>query len=369
MKDPGTTHDDRSEVARPPTIHDVARAAGVATSTVSRALAGEPRVSPVTRERIKRIADDLGYRPSPSARSLRSARTGTIGLLAPDLQNPVAYDHLRATVQAALATGYTVFVGDGQGSPETQEAELARMRKYRVDGLVLGRGRVTVTDSLLELVKFGTPIEPPLSHVPDLKAALGSVVTPYPERAELDAAAAVIAYRHLLTLGHRRFAIFVRSPDPTTMTHARQGALYQVIEEFGISDADVTTIAIADPNDSTAEVQRLAAQRLRPTAIVSAAGRLTPYLLEGIHSAALHVPGDVSFLSFGDSTWHRAYSPPISVIRHDYRAAAQRSVERLVARIEGRPVPDIPRRPSEFVKRGSIGPAPGMDYEFEVDKT
>ncbi len=100
------------------TIHDVARKAGVSTSTVSRSLSGEPRVSEKTRARIRAIADELGYRPSRSAQALRLARTGTIGLLAPNLENPISYDHLRAIVRAAHELGYTVLVGDGQDSPD-----------------------------------------------------------------------------------------------------------------------------------------------------------------------------------------------------------------------------------------------------------
>ena len=70
--------------------------------------------------------------------------------------------------------------------------------------------------------------------------------------------------------------------------------------------ADVTTIPLSDSSDCIAEVQNLAARKNPPTAIISANGRLTPYILEGIHSAGLEMPGDVSFMSFGDSQWHRS---------------------------------------------------------------
>jgi DNA-binding LacI/PurR family transcriptional regulator len=105
-------------------------------------------------------------------------------------------------------------------------------------------------------------------------------------------------------------------------------------------------------------MQELTARSDRPTAIVCANGLLTPYVLEGIHSAGLQIPRDISFLCFGDSAWHRGYSPPLSVIRHDYAAAANRSVERLIARIEGRDIPEISRRPSEFIARDSIARPP-----------
>ncbi len=339
------------------TIHDVARSAGVAVSTVSRALAGEPGVSAETRARIRRIANDVRYRPSRSARSLRSAKTGTLGLLSPDLENPIAYDHLRATVRAAYDAGYTVFVGDGQSSPEIQEAELARMREYRVDGLIIGRGSLAVTRALLDMVTSGVPIEPVLPPIEELEAHLGGVITPYPERGMMDASAATIGYRRLVELGHKRFALFLKLPGPTDMGQRRLDSLTDVLAKVAPS-ATVAVVRTEEPRDCLAEMQQLATSPDRPTAVISGNGLLTPHILEGIHSSGLRIPHDISFLCFGDSPWHRAYSPPLAVVHHDYAAAAQRSILILVAKIEGTEPPPSVRRPSEFVARSSLGPAP-----------
>lgn len=360
MKDHGARRFDlsESETSRkaPPTIHDVARMAGVSTSTVSRSLTGEPRVSAATRERVRRIADGLAYRPSRSAQSLRSARTGTIGLLAPNLENPIAYDHLRATVRAAFELGYTVLVADGQDSAEIQEAELARMLDYRVDGLALGRGLLPITRTLLDYVRSGIPIEPEIGQ-DAVNAPLGTILNAFRE-ATSDAVGATIGYRRLLSLGHKRFAVFTLRRT-NGLGRARNQFLEDVLFEAGIAPADVTTIPLSDSSDCIAEVQNLAARKNPPTAIISANGRSTPYILEGIQSAGLRIPQDVSFMCFGDSQWHRAYVPALSVVREDYAAVARRTVQRLVARIEGKEFPDLPPRPSEFVMRASMGPPPG----------
>lgn len=342
------------EPGRIPTIHDVARAASVATSTVSRALRGEPRVSASTRDRIRGIADDLGYRPSRSALSLRSLNTRTLGLLVPNLDNPIAVDHLKATVRAAFAAGYTVFVADGQDSPQIQDAELQRMIDYRVDGLILGRGSFRVTPGLVRLAASGIRIEPEIIAA-NLEQDLGRTITAYRERTELDATAAIIAYRRLAELGHRRFAIFVRASG--AFAEARRAALEATLLRAGLDSPRIITVTIAHPDECLGEVQALAASQQPPTAIISAGGILTPHILQALQLAGLRVPADVSVLAFGDSEWHRAYCPPISVIRHDYVASARRSLERLVARIEGQPAPVVPRRPSEFVLRESFGPA------------
>lgn len=338
------------------TIHDVARRAGVSTSTVSRSLSGEPRVSEKTRARIRAIADELGYRPSRSAQALRLARTGTIGLLAPNLENPISYDHLRAVVRAAYEVGYTVLVGDGQDSPEIQDAELARMRDYRVDGLIIGRGLIPVTRALVDFVHGPIPVEPAFTES-DLELPTGTRINAYSNTTS-DMVGATIGYRRLARLGHRKFALFMLEHAAIPSGRQRDERLIAVLEDEGVPAASVQRVLVPTPEDCIAAVQTLMASDDAPTAIVSANGRITPYVLEGIHSAGLTIPHDVSFMSFGDSQWHRAYSPPISVVREDYAAVAQAIIDRLVARIAGAELPPAEVRATEFVMRSSIGPAP-----------
>jgi DNA-binding LacI/PurR family transcriptional regulator len=317
----------------------------VAVSTVSRALSNGPRVSEATRKRITAIADEMGYRPSRFARSMRSAHTQTIGFVAPDLENPVVNDYLRATVRAAHERGYTLFVADGQSSSDIQDAAIRRLLEYRVDGFLIGRGMLPVSDMLIELIRRGLPTEPDPWTIEDLLEARGEITTAYPERAQLEQSAAIIAYRALLEAGHTRIAYVTRTLSPSYQGVLRREALHEVLAEAGRGAADLHVVR-TEPPDCLAEMQELTARSDRPTAIVCANGLLTPYVLEGIHSAGLQIPRDLSFLCFGDSAWHRGYSPPLSVIRHDYAAAANRSVERLIARIEGRDIPEISRRPS-----------------------
>ncbi len=338
-----------------PTIHDVARMAGVSTSTVSRSLSGGSRVSEETREKVRRVADELGFRPSRSAQALRSSRTGTIGLLAPNLENPISYDHLRSTIRAAHERGYTVLVGDGQENPEIQDAELARMRDYRVDGVILGRGIVPITPLLVDTLQSPLPVEPYIAPG-TLEAHLGERINVYRDTTA-DVVGATLAYRRLARLGHRRFAIFLFAHASTRTGRGRHMLLEEVLAAEG-AVAEVQNVLVSEPEECLSAVQRLLASRDAPTAIISANGRLTPYVLEGLHSSGARIPTDISFLSFGDSRWHRAYSPPISVIREDYAAVAERTVERLVQRIGGAVLEPDTLRQSEFVMRESIGPAP-----------
>jgi DNA-binding LacI/PurR family transcriptional regulator len=302
----------------------------------------------------------MDYSPSRSARSLRSSKTRTIGFLANNFENTIVYEHLQATIRAAFNTGYTILVADGQGSADIQDAELKSFREYRVDGIILGRSRLLITDGLLDLVSSGIPVEPEPWPPTELAPPKGSLTSPFQQRWESDRAAATIAYRALVELGHRNIAFLRQRRALAGSGNSRVTTLREVLKRSGPKDHTVTVVEVAEPIDCTAELQLMAAAEDRPTALVCGSGLLTPYALEGLHAAGLRMPSDISFLCYGDSIWHRGYVPALSVIRHDYAAAAHRDIERLVARIEGRDMPEIARRPSEFVRRGSIAQAPGQ---------
>jgi LacI family transcriptional regulator len=274
------------------------------------------------------------------------------------MENPVAYDHLRVVVRAAFEAGYTVLVADGQDSAEIQEAELARIRDFRVDGLIVGRGVLQVTPALLEFVRSGVPVEPALSEEV-LNSNMHGVVVPFSEFVE-GSVGAIVGFRRLIELGHTRFALFHLAERPARLTESRYKLLARMLAEAELPMPERIPVQIGRFADCTAEVQRLAASNPPPTAIISANGRLTPYILEGMQSAGLRIPADVSLLCFGDSQWHRAYSPPLAVVREDYEEVARATLARLVARIEGREYREVTARPSEFVMRGSIG-APPLD--------
>lgn len=340
------------------TIHDVARRAGVATSTVSRALNGDGRVAESTRSRVRDLAREMGYHPSRSARALRSAHTRTLGYIAPDFANPITLTHLRAAVRAAYAQGYTIFVSDAVGDGTILESQVRRMVEHRVDGILFGRGVLQMTEGTDELLaSSGIPTEPDLLPRPEGIRG-GRPYNPYRERADIERGASLVALKHLLDLGHRRLAYFARPLSARTyMGDTRLNTVREAVARAGLPADALIEVPDASEEGSVGEVQALASLADPPTAIICGSGLLTPGILRGIMLAGWHLPGDVSFVSFGDSVWHESYNPPIAVIRHDYVAAAERSVFRLIARAEERDdIPDVNRAPAEFLARGSIAP-------------
>src|SRR5207244_9564060 len=119
---PGPSGPSHEEVrAMPVTIHDVARRAQVSPSTVSRALSASHLVRGTTRERVLAAAKELGYQPNPAARSLITGRTGNIGIVVPDLNNPFYTGVLRGVQARARQSGYAVFFAGGEEDPVAQE--------------------------------------------------------------------------------------------------------------------------------------------------------------------------------------------------------------------------------------------------------
>ena len=116
------------------TIKDVARAAGVSTATVSRALSGRDGVRGEVRERVREIAGDLGYRPNPNASNLRRRASSTLGLVVPDVENPYFSEAARAIEDAAFGRALRVLLCNTGGQPERQRAYLEVLAAERVRG-------------------------------------------------------------------------------------------------------------------------------------------------------------------------------------------------------------------------------------------
>jgi LacI family transcriptional regulator len=133
------------------TMADVAREAGVSSMTVSRAINNKGDISEVTRERVLEVVERLGYRPSGIARGLATQRTGTLGLVVPDVANPFFSDVARGVEHVAQAKGYNVFLCNTEEDPRREVAVLGSLEEKRVDGLVLCSSRLD-EEELCEVV-------------------------------------------------------------------------------------------------------------------------------------------------------------------------------------------------------------------------
>lgn len=271
-------------------IDDVARAAGVSTATVSRALRGLPDVRDSTRQRVREVAAELGYAPSPSAASLASGRTGTVGLLTPWVSRWFHSNVLEGASAGLRARGFHALLV----SFDVTEADVARPRvdldvlRRRVDALlVVG---LTMTALEVELISsLGVPI-----------VFAGSGPADQVRVHVDDALAAQVATEHLLELGHRRIGHvggYPGRPTPWASEVDRARGHAQALLAAGI-DPDP---ALAEPGRFQRDGARAATACLldradSPTAILADSDEMAFGVLDEARRRGLDVPGQLSVI-------------------------------------------------------------------------
>lgn len=264
-----------------PTQKDIAVAAGVSQATVSIVLnkVETPSVPMATRERILKLAGELGYRPSHPARTLRSARTMTLACVVPDITNPFYPGLVRGLQTTAAPAGYAVLIYDTDGTPDGEKRALDWLQQGRADGAVgvfyhhraPDLGDVART---LPLVLLGRQVRrsgPPIDSV-------------FIDNVEASAAMT----RWLIQRGHRRIAMTVAEYGPT---RTRAEGYEAVMRDAGL----VPQLVVGVPALAT-----LLAERDRPTAVFGANDMLAIGALQAVREAGLSVPGDVAIVGFDD---------------------------------------------------------------------
>lgn len=205
------------------TINDVAKLAGVSYQTVSRVINNKPNVSAATRQRVQEVIDEIGYRPSPIARSLATARSATIGLVVPDISNPYFSAIARGVEQVAYANNYNVLLCN-TGEDASRELEVLHTLDERfVDGVIA-----------CGLRQEDAPLQEALAHF------RGSVLVNRQFSDETspvvmvdDILGGLIATQHLLELGHTAIA-FLAGPSTSYSGDRRLAGYKQALAEAGI---------------------------------------------------------------------------------------------------------------------------------------
>ena len=289
-----------------PTVRDVARAASVHPSTVSRAL--DPRVANLvhdkTRDRVRLAAEQLGYRADVVARSLRRRQTTTVGVIVTDLGNPVFAPVLRGVARRLEEAGFIALITESQDDRERLRVLVDRIRERRVDALIVGAARKDDAEILSPVVEDGTPV------VLAVRSLLGSGFSAVTAD---DFAGGEAAAAHLADLGHRNVAEIAGSPQVRPFldrsTGFRRGA-----EERGLSvmrlDAEANN---PDTGARLAEIL-LSGTQEPPTAIFAANDSLAIGVLRALRSLGIDCPGGISVLGYNDAPFSDSIHPPLSTI-------------------------------------------------------
>jgi LacI family transcriptional regulator len=325
------------------TIRDVAALAGVDVSLVSRVLNDHPKASagPATRERILDAARTLGYQPNVVARGLRMARTWTLGLLLPNLTNPLYATIARAAERQSQARGFGLVFGTQVEGEE--EATFARMlQQGRVDGLLTASG--VLGDRFLR--RFAGGERGPVVMLNRRVRGVPSAVTVD------DAAGAALATRHLAELGHDRVAgIF--GPGSIDTTRRRRAGFLAAAASTGIR---ATTIDVAglDPTAGSQAAAEIFARHREVTAIFASTFAIGTGVNRAARQAGVRIPDDVSLVVLHDSDLADYLTPPLTTVALPVEEMAQRAVDLLVDLIGGGAAHNVVvRTPPKLVLRES----------------
>jgi DNA-binding LacI/PurR family transcriptional regulator len=349
----GTSLGNSGPVGRPD-IRQVAAEAGVSTATVSRVLSGRGPASAAATLAVHAAVEHLHYVPSASASSLRTARSMIIGVLVPNLANPVFLPFLRAVEHLAQRYGYSVIVADTQHSAEVERRQLDRLSAQRIDALILA-GRPRDAAQVRRLSDAGVVVTDPVIFAEQSGRALQSVGTE----------AVGDACRRLQFLGHTRVAFVAVNRSSTGAAGDRWRLIDSACQSSGLEPVRMTVPAGSegargvDIGRAGSLFDGLVRSPGGPTVIWSNSHVLAPRLLESLALADITIPTECSFLTFGDSPWAAAYRPSISVVTDDLGSAATMmtsAVLHQLGAITALPAIEVP--PSIYRERGSVGPAP-----------
>ncbi|WP_197429984.1 LacI family DNA-binding transcriptional regulator [Auraticoccus cholistanensis] len=323
---------------RTTTLADVAAAAGVAVSTVSRALSDPGRVNAVTRERIQQVADQLGY-VRPGAAPVRSDQTQAIGVLMPDTSNPFFFDMIRGAQRELKASGRYLLLIDTEGSDHLEELLLTRAR-IRCDGAVLLAPRLTdaridaVERSTVPLVTVNRPRRNGPSVVIDSASGFGQAV------------------EHLVSLGHRRL-IYVSGPRSSWSNERRWRTITRTAARLGVK---VTRTGPHPPVGAAGTGAAEAVVNSGATGVLVFNDMIALSMLQRFAERSLRVPEDLSVVGCDDVFASACSHPALTSISSPAEQAGRVAVSLLLSSAPARQ--RSPVLPTHLVVRASTGPAP-----------
>jgi LacI family transcriptional regulator, galactose operon repressor len=317
-------------------LAEVAQAAGVTKSTVSRAFLHPTMVSPPTRDRILRLAEEMGFQPNLAARALSTGRTGLIGLVVPTLAQPL-FGTLVMAAQGAIEEGDRQgLVVISENSAEHEE-QLITTLAHEVDGLIIAGSQCD--NGFLKDVAQRLPLVLVDRKVGRLPAVL------------IDTSAGIAAIAdHLFALGHRRLCHVSGPPGPVM---DRQRAVLQAH-----ADANGAEVVFTEPTPATVEAGiRVTDEVLasKATAVIGHTSSIVLGLLSGLIARGVGVPDPLSLVSMDDFIHLRATDPPTTVLHLPLEEAGRAAVGKLAGILNG----ESPGRPvvltPELIIRGSSG--------------
>jgi DNA-binding LacI/PurR family transcriptional regulator len=287
-------------------IKDIAKAAGVSHSTVSRALSDSPLVSDQTKARVQHLAQEMGYSPNTLARSLVTRQTYSVGVVVTTIADPFIAEVVQGIEATAHDHGYTVILCNSGAEPQREIAAVEMLRSKRVDGVIVTSSRVGAL-YLHHLERIGVPIVLINNHNEQSGRYTFTVTVDNCHGGHQ-------ATKHLIELGHRRIA-YITAPADHSSDRDRMVGYSQALADEGI-ESDPTLII---PGNGRAEggeraLEAVVALGSLPNAVFCYNDMTAIGLISAARRAGLAVPDDIAVVGFDDIPFASYSYPPLTTI-------------------------------------------------------
>ncbi|HWR09268.1 LacI family DNA-binding transcriptional regulator [Sporomusa sp.] len=336
----------------PVTIAEVARRSGVSKSTVSRYLNGMyDHMGVDTRERIAQVIAELDYRPNALARSLKQKRTHTIGAIVANILNPFSTSIIRGIEDTLQEAGFNLILCNADDDPAKERDYVNMLVDKQVDGLIINT--TGCNNSLIAQVNQKTPVVLIDRKAPEIDIDTVTVDSASGVRQAID---------HMVSLGHRRIAMFTMPYDHVSPRLERVQAYQTALADHGLLFREEWLIrtgsAEADVAGKLQELVGAESSETTPTAIFCANNLITMSVVRALKKMKVTIPDKISVLGFDDWDWAELIEPPITVVAQPVYAMGNKAAIMLIKRLKAaRPLkkPATVMFKPELIKRKSCG--------------
>lgn len=334
-------------------LTDLAEQAGVSTATVSRVLNGKHGVSTQARQAVLAALDVLGYeRPE----KLRTRSAGLVGLVVPELSNPVFPAFAQVIESMLTERGFTPLLCTQSPGGTTEDQYVEMLLEHGVAGIVFVSGLHADTSASKDRYHRLRALGMPFVLVNGFAEGVDA-----PSVSTDDAAALDQSFRHLISLGHRRIGLAIGPERFIPAARKRTEFAANLERHLGITDPSphVYSTLFTVEGGQAAALELIASGH---TAIICGSDLMALGAIRGARAQGLSVPGDVSVVGFDDSKLIAFTDPPLTTVRQPVLAMGHAAVSALVAEINGTPASRIELKfHPELVVRGSTGAVPGLE--------
>jgi LacI family transcriptional regulator len=327
-----------------PTIRDLARISGVSIGTASKALNAGGRLSKETREKVLRIAREIGYRPNDLAQSLHRAKSRTIGIISNDSFGRFTFPIVEALEERLADEGIAVFMCNATDDPARERQHLDQLLGKRIDGLVVTARRADKRPPIGPL--HGLPVVYVFSQADD------------PDGLSLlpdDEGGAALAVEHLVRLGRRRIA-HVTGPEHFEAVRLRRNGYLSALSAAGLSATDDFYLSgvWSEAWGREAADRIFASGSILPDALFCGNDQIARGMVDALRERGIGIPTDVAIVGFDNwDVMVLATRPPLTSIDMNLRALGGEAGDRLVDMMAGKRISGVSRRPCSLVVRQS----------------